>query len=217
MVSKVTSQEIAYDSSAEGEQKKVQNEIKNAKSRRCVEHLQCVKDAMTDQLDQRAFEASFETGAASWLTTLSIKQQGFHLDKQAFWDSLYLRYNIPLRRLPTQCVCSANFKIEHTLSCPKGSFITLRHNEVRDFTAELLDEVCKDIKTEPVLQELTGEQFPRSTITTPEARDDINARSFWTKGQMAFFDVKVFNPTAKVYMGQSLNAAHKSSQMNRQR
>ena len=42
----------------------------------------------------------------------------------------------------------------------------MRHNELRDITAELLEEVCKDVQTEPKLAELTGEKFKlRSTNT----------------------------------------------------
>ena len=49
-----------------------------------------------------------------------------------FWDTLYLRYNIQLRNLPSHCVCGKNFSIEHPLSCPKGGFISLKHNELRE-------------------------------------------------------------------------------------
>ena len=32
---------------------------------------------------------------------------------------------------------------------------TLRHNEVRNITSELLDEVCVAVRKEPILQEAT--------------------------------------------------------------
>ena len=42
------------------------------------------------------------------------------------------------------CACGAKFLIEHTisLSYPKGGFPSIRHNEIRDLTANLLTEVC---------------------------------------------------------------------------
>ena len=43
------------------------------------------------------------------------------------------------------------------MMCSKGGFPTIRHNEVRDLTADLLTEVCYDVEVEPKLQELTGE------------------------------------------------------------
>ena len=86
----------------------------------------------------------------------------------------------------------------------------MRHNEVRDFTAELISEVCKDVRTEPVLQDITGGEFPPSSITTDDARVDVAARGFWIRGQMSYFDVKVFNPTAKSYLNQTLKTAHRA-------
>ena len=49
--------------------------------------------------------------------------------------------------------CGAAFKLEHTLSCSKSGFMSIRHNEARDFIAELLSECCKDVSTETVLQQ----------------------------------------------------------------
>ena len=65
---------------------------------------------------------------SSWLTTLTIKKYDFCLDKQSFWDSLYIRYNIPLKRIPLFCVRGAAFKLEHALLCPEGGYMSIRHN-----------------------------------------------------------------------------------------
>ena len=131
-------------------------------------------------------EATLEDGSSYWLTTLPIKEHGFYLGKQAFWDTLYLRYNIQLRNLPSHCVCGKTFSIDHALSCPKGGFISLRHNKLRDFTAKVLAECHTNVKIEPALTPLTGETFPQaSTVTTDEACVDIAARGVWVKGQMA--------------------------------
>ena len=56
---------------------------------------------------------------------------------------------------------------------------------------------------------MDNEQFSlRSAITSPEARLDINAGSFWTRGVTAFFDVRITHvnstsnqgrPTAEVF------------------
>ena len=188
------------------------------KSQRRNGRLEEIKTSISDPISKRALEASIEVGASSWLTTLPLKKYGFSLDKQSFWDGLYIRYNIPLKRLPTHCVCGMPFKLDHALSCPKGGFISIRHNEVRDFTTDLLAECCKDVSKEPTLQQLTGEELPKSTIQSNEARVDVAARGFWIKGQVAYFDVKVFiNPTAKVYLSQSLKAAHHSNEQKKKR
>ena len=70
--------------------------------------------------------------------------------------------------------------------------MTLRHNEVRDFTGKLLNEVCKDVRKEPSLLALNGEQMNhRRANKNDEARLDISATGFWTPGQRVFLDVRV--------------------------
>ena len=82
----------------------------------------------------------------------------------------------------------------HAFNCKKGGFVANCHNDLRDLTASLLDEVCKDVCVEPLLVPLTGEtlQF-RTANTSDEARLDISARGVWGKEQRAFFDIRVFN------------------------
>ena len=70
------------------------------------------------------------------------------------------------------------------MTCHLGGFLTVRHNDIRDFTASLLTEVCHNVATEPTLQPLNGETFSyRTANTDAEARADIRARGFWSKGQ----------------------------------
>eukprot|EP00111_Clytia_hemisphaerica_P012755 TCONS_00037531-protein len=79
----------------------------------------------------------------------------------------------------------------------------MRHSEIRDFIANQLSKVCRDVQKEPTLQPLVGTQLlPKSANTSREARLDVSARGFWVTGQKAFFDVRVFNPLAKRYATQ---------------
>ena len=78
-------------------------------------------------------------------------------------------------------------EIQHAMSCKKGGFITIRHNDLRDLTANLLTEVCKDGDIEPQLLLVTGETFDNRTATTSnEARVDIKSRGFWVRDQQHF-------------------------------
>ena len=90
------------------------------------------------------------------------------------------------------------FSADHALNCKIGGYPCIRHNQVRDLLASLMKEVCTDVRTEPELQPLTGEVFNRATtITTDEARLDIEARGFWEcRQECTMFDVRVFNPCA---------------------
>ena len=63
------------------------------------------------------------------------------LEKQAFWDAMQIKYNVPLGRLPTLCDCGFLFNLQNPLSCPKGRLVITRHNELRSLTAEILGEV----------------------------------------------------------------------------
>ena len=121
-------------------------------------------------------------------------------------------------RLPEKCVCDEHFTIEHALNCMKGGFITMRHNNVRYFTAQILGEVCNDVAVEPLLTPLTGEKFKyKSATKEDQARLDAYARGFWIKGNKAYVDMKVFNPLAKVYSNQTLKAAHKTNEQQKKR
>ena len=91
--------------------------------------------------------------------------------------------------------------IEHAISCKKAGFITIRHNDLRDFTACLLTEVCEDVDIEPQLLSVTGDTFDNQTgNTSNEARFNIESRGFWVRDQHAFFDVRVFDPNANRYL-----------------
>ena len=91
------------------------------------------------------------------------------------------------------------------MSCKKGGFITVRHNDLRDLNANLLTEVCKDVDIEPHLLPVTGETFDNRTANTSnEARVNIKSRGFWVRGQTANFNVKVFDPHANRHLQKAL-------------
>ena len=46
----------------------------------------------------------------------------------------------------------------------------------------------------------------RSTNTSDEARADVRAAGFWTRGEDAYFDVRVFHPNALSYATKTLPA-----------
>ena len=160
---------------------------------------------------RRAKELGSEKGASSWLTALPIKELGFALHKGDFQDALCLRYGWQPTNIPSKCACGTSFSVDHALCCKKGGFPTHRHNEIRDFTASVLTEVCHDVCTEPPLQELAGEPLPYATSNREDrARLDIRAQSFWgDRFQRAFFDVRVFYPNAPSYRNLQLSSVYR--------
>ena len=100
------------------------------------------------QEDQRRTQANEKKGVSNWLTSLPMKNHGFDLSKQEFRDAIRMRYGWVLDRLPAICVCGSRFDVPHALSsCKRSGFVTLRHNELRNITADLLREVCVDEKS----------------------------------------------------------------------
>ena len=168
---------------------------------------------------QRAIEVSTEKGASTWLTALPLSDYGFNLHKGAFRDALCLRYGWLPRHLPSRCVCDQKFTIEHALSCSRGGFPSIRHNEKRDITAEYLTEVCYGVGVEPGLQPVTDEAFSyRSENREDGARLDVVAESFWGRDrQRAFFDVRVFNPFAPSYRNTSLSQCYRKNELEKRR
>ena len=57
----------------------------------------------------------------------------------------------------------------------KGGFVTIRHSQVRNITATLLNEICNDVQIEPQPQSLPREHFDAKTANKHEdAQLDIS-------------------------------------------
>ena len=162
---------------------------------------------------QRAMDLSQEKGASNWLTTLPVEEFGFHLHNGA------LRYGWPLHNSPATCSCGSHFTVEHALSRPKGGYPSIRHNEIGDFTANLMTEVCHNVAIEPHLQPLTGQSLHgASSISQDGARLDVAADSFWgSRFEWAFFDIRVFNPFVPSNQRSSLQACYRNHENMKKR
>ena len=69
------------------------------------------------------------------------------------------------------------------MSCKKGGFVSIRHNDLRVITAKIVSVVCKDKEIQPKLLPLSGEELHERTANqSNEARLDIRARGFWERG-----------------------------------
>ena len=100
--------------------------------------------------------------------------------------------------LPPSCPCGSKFDIQHSMSYKKGVFICIRHNDLRDQTANMMSEVSKDRETEPKLTPLCGELQDRTSNNSNKERVDIGTRGFWEQGQQAFYGLQVFDPNVVI-------------------
>ena len=105
-----------------------------------------------------------------------------------------LRYGWPVYGTPQTCACGQPFSFNHALVCKCGGYIGYRHDQLRDLTAKLLEEVCANVAIEPQLQQLQGEELGMSANREDCARLDIWATGFWNHAQDAFFYIRVFLP-----------------------
>ena len=187
--------ELTYQVSAD--QITAKSDIQRERSENLTQAASSLQEEVPPALS-KAMDLASQPGASSWLTSLPIKEHGFCLHKGAFFDALALRYGWAPSKTPTHCACGATFTVDHLLSCSRGGFPSLRHNEVRDLTARLLTEVCNDVQIEPELQEITTEVLPeRSANTNNGARLDIAASGLWGgRRERSMVDVRVFNPFA---------------------
>ena len=52
----------------------------------------------------------------------------------------------------SKCPCGQKYNLKHEVNCKIGGFIVMRHNNVRDFEANLLNTIQNDVEFEPALQ-----------------------------------------------------------------
>ena len=128
--------------------KTIKNELKRRKISNYKNKLEELRNSMNEKMKRN--DISNKTGSSNWLSVIPMREFNYVLNKQ-FWDSIRLRYGWPIPCLPVSCSCGEGFNVQHAMSCQKGGFVTLRHNKVRDITATLLSDVCKDVELEPSL------------------------------------------------------------------
>ena len=193
----ILEQSTTYSPEVCENQLKAKGETHKQRRSQQLEAASLLKPTLSSTL-QHSMALAQEKGASSWLTALPVSEFGFNLHKCAFRDALCLRYGWVPSSTPTNCECGKTFSVQHVLSCPKGGFPSLCHNEIRDITANLLSEVCNNVCIEPHLQPISGEHLPGTTANITEgAHLDIAANGLWGgRFERTYFDVRVFNPHA---------------------
>lgn len=63
-----------------------------------------------------------------------------------------IQFSWAIPRLPSECaICGCRFDLSNALSCKKGGFATMRHNEA--------ERGCRDVRVEPSLLELNSDRL----------------------------------------------------------
>lgn len=207
---KIVNQESHYELNKRRE-REIEREIRKVREEAHQVKLDHLRTQMTrEQL--RANDVAQMKGASAWLTSLPLEEENFVLNKREFFDAVAMRYRWEMKRLPINCACNRPFNADHAMQCKLGGFVIRRHNGIRDLLAKILDEVAHEVRIEPPLQPVTGETLRPGTLEEEDAHPDIAARGFWQKYEMAFFDVRVFNPFAKSHLSRNLEAVFRTSE-----
>ena len=93
-----------------------------------------------------------EKGTSIWLSTLRLKDEGYREIK--VWMIIITTTSV--MRLWSSKRCTTCFSLQKRRL----------HDHIRNLTTELLRQVNKDVKIEPVLQSLTGENFEQLMSNT---------------------------------------------------
>ena len=94
------------------EETKIKCQIRSDRMQTYKDQLEEIRSKMTET-DKRRNEANQESGSYNWLTTLPLKEWGYDLNKEQFWDALRIRYNWELPKLPSHCACGNKFNLTH--------------------------------------------------------------------------------------------------------
>jgi hypothetical protein len=163
-----------------------------------------------DEKQKKLLQCAGEKGASSWLSALPLQKFGYVLNKREFRDAICLRYGWDIPETPAFCGCGARNSFDHILVCMKGGYVSMRHNALRDVEAKIMQEVCSDVKVEPMLLPTDEERTAGSTAV--RARLDVSARGVWGRCERTFVDVRVTHPTAQSYVAKSMQQQYSENE-----
>ena len=174
------------------------------------------KDPRLTDDQKKLLGMSREKGAGAWLTASPIQSLGYEFNKQDFRDSLCIRYGWRIKNMPLYCACASKNDIDHSLSCKLGGYVIFRHNRMRDTTAEILKEICKDVRIEPELTPLASDNNEGTSMNTKDrARLDVSCVGLWSPLERTFLDIRIFHPGSPSYKNKSLQSLYKTHQMEK--
>ena len=183
------------------DEERLMSEIKRMKTEKeeaFMEQLEEIKQVVDLKLC-RSIDLACEKGAGAWLSALPLQSLSYTLNKQEFRDAICLRYGWRIPNTPAYCACGSKNSVDHTLNCKRGGYVNMRHNNIRDFEATLLKEVCRDVKIEPMLLPV-GNSESRSSNQAERARLDVSAVGIWSTMERTFLDVRVMHVNSPSYM-----------------
>ena len=197
--------------------KKCIAEIKKQKEQRLEEEFKAIQENTNiDAKLRRTLDLLREKSAGAWLTCLPIQSLGYAFNKEDFQDGVRYRYNWRMPGTPSHCSCGKENTTDHMMICKLGGYVTMRHNRIRDLEAELMREVCHDVRVEPTLIPI-AEDSNRSGNTANKARLDVSGVGVWGPYEKTYLDIRVMHPNAPSYLNKSLDQVYEAHEKEKKR
>jgi len=95
--------------------------------------------------------------------------------------------------------------------------VAQRHDGVRNLLTSFLGKVCTNVEVERQLQSLDERFNLRNAVTSPEARLDMKAGGFSSRGVTAFFDVRVTHVNSKCNQGKATSTIFKGQEKKKRK
>ena len=211
----ICNQENNFNNYDKAEVENIIKRTKAAKNERVKTDATNIVNSVDDKM-KRIIELAQEKGAGVWLTTIPTQSLGFALNKQQFQDALCLRYGWKVPNTPNYCKCKEENSIDHALICQKGGYSAMRHNRLRDLEAELMREVCNDVRIEPELLPLANDGMVSGNRAL-KPRLDVSGHGIWGPQEKTFLDIRVMHPNAPSYIGKDLATVYKQHESAKKR
>ena len=138
------------------------------------------------------------------------------MNKQRFRDAVRVRYDWNIPGTPDYCKCGEENDINHALSCKHGPYVIMRHNKIRDLEAELMREVCHDVRIEPELLPLANDQVVTGN-KAKKARLDVAGNGVWGLQEKTFLDVRIMHPNAASYKNKDVAQLYEQHEREKKR
>ena len=92
----------------------------------------------------------------------------------------------------------------------------MRHNRIRDLEAELMREVCHDVKVEPELLPIEGDCNMRGN-TADKAWLDVSGVGVWRAYEKTFLDIRVMHSISPSYLNKPLDQVYSLHEKEKKR
>ena len=208
----IVNQERDFSRYDADEVKKCIAEVKSQKDQRLNAELDDINECgeLSTSM-KRILSLLQEKGAGLWLIGLPIQSLGQAFNKEDFQGALCVRYDKNIPGTPSLCQCGKKNDIDHMLICKRGGYVGLRHNRIRDLEAELMREVCHDVRIEPQLIPLESDSNRQGSGNKTEgARLDVSGVGVWGPYEKTFLDIRVMHPNAPSYVNKSIDLAKRN-------